>query len=88
MGGGADTIRVPAAISRRNCLTSGDLAVVGGAQRGIGRNVRYWHKADIGLRGLNVSFGGPAFLTGHSKNCPRTLSQMQQLWSDQQSTTE
>jgi hypothetical protein len=23
-------------------------------------NVRYWHKADIGLRGLNVAFGGKA----------------------------
>jgi hypothetical protein len=24
------------------------------------KNVRFWHKADIGLRGLNVSFGGKA----------------------------
>ena len=23
-------------------------------------NVRFWHKADIGLRGLNVCFGGKA----------------------------
>ncbi|MGA8176854.1 MAG: hypothetical protein WB839_19250 [Pseudolabrys sp.] len=23
-------------------------------------NVRYWHKADIGLRGVNVCFGGKA----------------------------
>jgi hypothetical protein len=23
-------------------------------------DVRYWHKADIGLRGINVSFGGKA----------------------------
>ena len=23
-------------------------------------NVRLWHKADIGLRGLNVCFGGKA----------------------------
>ena len=22
------------------------------------RHVRFWHKADIGLRGLKVSFGG------------------------------
>ena len=25
-------------------------------------HVRYWHKADIGLRGLNVCFGGKAEL--------------------------
>jgi hypothetical protein len=23
-------------------------------------DVRYWHKADIGLRGLNISLGGKA----------------------------
>ncbi len=23
-------------------------------------NVRYWHKADIGLRGVNICFGGKA----------------------------
>jgi hypothetical protein len=23
-------------------------------------NVRFWHKADIGLRGVNVCFGGKA----------------------------
>jgi hypothetical protein len=23
-------------------------------------DVRYWHKADIGLRGVNVCFGGKA----------------------------
>jgi hypothetical protein len=33
-------------------------------------DVRYWHKADIGLRGLKVSFGGKAdapYRSGPSK---------------------
>jgi hypothetical protein len=34
------------------------------------RDVRYWHKADIGLHRLNVSFGGKAnapYRSGQSK---------------------
>jgi len=35
------------------------------AMRGAGGgDVRYWHKADIGLRGLNVYFGGKAGIGG------------------------
>ena len=35
------------------------------AARGAGGgDVRYWHKADIGLRGLNVYFGGKAGIGG------------------------
>jgi hypothetical protein len=30
------------------------------AKRVMWGNVRYWHKADIGLRGVNVCFGGKA----------------------------
>ena len=26
----------------------------------VGRDVRFWHKADIGLRGVNDCFGGKA----------------------------
>jgi hypothetical protein len=32
-------------------------------------NVRYWHKADIGLRGLNVSFGGKAGIIPTWRSC-------------------
>jgi hypothetical protein len=27
-------------------------------------NVHYWHKADVGLRGVNVCFGGKAGIIG------------------------
>jgi hypothetical protein len=30
-------------------------------------DVRYWHKADIGSRGLNVCFGGKAIIHGPEK---------------------
>jgi hypothetical protein len=32
-------------------------------------NVRYWHKADINLRGLNVGFGGKAGIIGREDKC-------------------
>jgi hypothetical protein len=32
-------------------------------------NVRYWHKADIGSRGLNVCFGGKAGISGPGDQC-------------------
>jgi hypothetical protein len=31
--------------------------------------VRYWHKADIGLRGPNVCFGGKAGIIGPEAQC-------------------
>ena len=30
------------------------------------RHVRYWHKADVGLRGVNVCFGGKAAIGADS----------------------
>jgi hypothetical protein len=32
-------------------------------------DVRFWHKADIGLRGLNVCFGGKAGIGGPEGQC-------------------
>jgi hypothetical protein len=37
--------------------------------REVGFDVRYWHKADIGLRGLNVCFGGKADIVRTRKSC-------------------
>jgi hypothetical protein len=31
--------------------------------------VRYWRKADIGLRGINVCFGGKAGIIRSGKSC-------------------